>query len=100
MFISLFLFFFLYLLYLIFFLNFFSPYRSERIFLKVTTAFDRVLNPHLMIGVDQLPIAIAIDFSNVRLIDITGNLQYYFYLHYVGLCYHIIIIYLKDKNAY
>ena len=47
--------------------------RSERIHLTVASAFDRVLNPHLMIGVENLPQAILIDFTNVRLIDLTGT---------------------------
>ena len=42
-------------------------------FLTITTAFDRVLNPHLMIGVNELPKAIVLDLSNVRLIDLTGE---------------------------
>ena len=42
-------------------------------FLTITTAFDRVLNPHLMIGVNELPKAIVLDLSNVRLMDITGE---------------------------
>jgi hypothetical protein len=32
-----------------------------------------VLNPHLMIGVNELPKAIVLDLSNVRLIDLTGE---------------------------
>lgn len=42
-------------------------------FLTITTAFDRVLNPHLMIGVNELPKAIVLDLSNVRLMDLTGE---------------------------
>ena len=32
-----------------------------------------MLNPHLMIGVNELPKAIVLDLSNVRLIDLTGE---------------------------
>ena len=48
-------------------------HRTEKLFLTITTAFDRVLNPHLMIGVNELPKAIVLDLSNVRLMDITGE---------------------------
>lgn len=55
-------------------------YRTEKLFLTITTAFDRVLNPHLMIGVNELPKAIVLDLSNVRLIDLTGkNIHVYAY---------------------
>ena len=47
--------------------------RSEKIQFKITNAFDRVLNPHLMNGVDCLPEAIVIDFTHVRLMDQTGT---------------------------
>ena len=47
--------------------------RSEKIQFQITNAFDRVLNPHLMTGVDCLPEAIVIDFTHVRLMDQTGT---------------------------
>ena len=62
------------------FLSFF--FRNEQIFLTVSSAFDRVLNPHLMIGVENLPQAIVIDFTNVRLIDLTGTYIYSIYSSY------------------
>ena len=55
------------------YLQFFDFIRSEKIQLTISNAFDRVLNPHLMHGVDCLPEAIVIDFTHVRLIDLTGT---------------------------
>jgi MFS superfamily sulfate permease-like transporter len=45
---------------------------SEYLFGTVSGAFDAVLRPHLLTGVDELPKAIVVDMALVRLIDITG----------------------------
>jgi MFS superfamily sulfate permease-like transporter len=50
-----------------------SEGRSEYLFQKITGAFDAALKPHLLDGVGELPKALIIDMSLVRLIDLTGT---------------------------
>jgi high affinity sulfate transporter 1 len=49
-----------------------SSTRGEKAFFTITTTLDAVFRPHVLIGVEETPNAIAIDFSTVRQIDITG----------------------------
>ena len=55
------------------FLLFLSPTRNEAIFRTVTGAFDKVLNPSLLVGVLDIPHGIVIDLEFVRNIDLTGT---------------------------
>ena len=49
-----------------------SSSKSDQIFHRVSSAFDRVLRPRLLVGVDLLPEALILDFEHVRIIDLTG----------------------------
>jgi MFS superfamily sulfate permease-like transporter len=46
--------------------------RSEKCFLTIAGTFDRILNPSLMTGVSELPKAIILDMTLVRMLDLTG----------------------------
>ena len=56
-----------------FFLLFLLTYRNEQIFRTVTGAFDKILNPSLLVGVNEIPQGIVIDLEFVRNMDLTGT---------------------------
>jgi len=45
---------------------------NERAFYTITTTLDKIFRPAVLVGVEEVPNAIAIDYSMVRQTDITG----------------------------